>query len=209
MNIILIGAPLSGKGTQAEIITKEFGLTHISTGEILREEMKSQTPLGFKVKKYMDQAMLVPDKIIIEVLKDKLSSNNYENGILLDGFPRTLNQAKELAKIIKIDKVFYLKTNLEHLKKRVAGRFVCASCNKTNTILDENLVPCKYCGGQLVKRQDDTLEKVEYRYNEFIESTYPVVEYYKKQNLLIEISGENSVKEIFESIKKVLLSWSI
>lgn len=205
MNIILIGAPLSGKGTQAEIITQEFGLTHISTGEILREEMGKSSPLGLEVKQYMELGQLVPDKIIIEVLKEKLSSLNTANGILLDGFPRTLNQAKKLTKIIKIDKVFYLKANLEQLKPRIAGRFVCASCNKTNTILDENLVPCKFCGGQLIKRQDDTLEKFEFRFNEFLQSTYPVVDYYKKQNLLIEISASGSVEEISQNIKKVLL----
>lgn len=205
MNIILIGAPLSGKGTQAEIIAKEFELNHISTGEILREEMVNSSPLGLEVKQYMEHGKLVPDETIIEVLKEKLSGLNSHNGILLDGFPRTLNQAKKLAKIIKIDKVFYLNANLEQLKQRIAGRFVCASCNKTNTILDENLVPCKFCGGQLIKRQDDTLEKFEYRFNEFLKSTYPVVEYYKKQNLLIEISASGSVQEISHNIKKVLL----
>lgn len=205
MNIILIGAPLSGKGTQAEIIAKEFELTHISTGEILREEIGNSSPLGLEVKQYLEHGKLVPDEIIIEVLKEKLSGLNNHNGILLDGFPRTLNQAKKLAKIIKIDKVFYLNANLEQLKQRIAGRFVCASCNKTNTILDENLVPCKFCGGQLIKRQDDTLEKFEYRFNEFLKSTYPVVEYYKKQNLLIEISASGSVQEISQNIKKVLL----
>lgn len=205
MNIILIGAPLSGKGTQAEIIAKEFELNHISTGEILREEMVNSSPLGLEVKQYMEHGKLVPDETIIEVLKEKLSGLNSHNGILLDGFPRTLNQAKKLAKIIKIDKVFYLNANLEQLKQRIAGRFVCASCNKTNTILDENLVPCKFCGGQLIKRQDDTLEKFEYRFNDFLKSTYPVVEYYKKQNLLIEISASGSVQEISHNIKKVLL----
>lgn len=208
MNIILIGAPLCGKGTQAEIITKEYGLSHISTGELLREEMAKSSPLGQKVKKNMEQGNLVPDNLIIEVLKEKLSSINNPNGVLLDGFPRTLFQAEQLTKFLKIDKVFYLKASLEHLKKRVAGRFVCASCNKTNTVLDENLVPCKFCGGRLTKRQDDTLEIMENRYSQFLEVTYPVVDYYKKQNLLIEICAENSVEYIFEQIKKVL-SWLI
>lgn len=208
MNIILIGAPLCGKGTQAEIITKEYGLSHISTGELLREEMAKLSPLGQKVQKVIQQGNLVPDNLIIEVLKEKLSSINNHNGVLLDGFPRTLFQAEQLTKFFKIDKVFYLKASLEHLKKRVAGRFVCASCNKTNTVLDENLIPCKFCGGKLIKRQDDTLEIMEKRYSQFLEITLPVINYYKKQNLLIEICAENSVEYIFEQIKKVL-SWLI
>lgn len=204
MNIILIGAPLCGKGTQAEIITKEYGLSHISTGELLREEMAKLSPLGQKVQKVIQQGNLVPDNLIIEVLKEKLSSINNPNGVLLDGFPRTLFQAEQLTKFFKIDKVFYLKASLDHLKKRVAGRFVCASCNKTNTVLDEKLIPCKFCGGKLTKRQDDTIEIMEKRYSQFLEVTYPVVDYYKKQNLLIEICAENSVEYIFEQIKKVL-----
>lgn len=206
MNIILIGAPLCGKGTQAEIITKDFGFVHISMGDLLREAMNSPTPLGQQIKNYLEQAKLVPDTLTIEVLKEKLSSVSSSAGIMLDGFPRTLFQAKELDKIIKIDKVFYLKTSLEQLEKRIAGRFVCASCKKTNTVLDGKIVPCKFCGGKLIKRQDDTPEIVKSRYEEFLENTYPVIEYYKMQNLLVEICAENSVESIYKAIKKVLLS---
>lgn len=201
MNIVLIGAPLSGKGTQAERIQNDYKLVHISTGDMFREIMNQQTPLGKEVKKYMDKAMLVPDDLTIKVLQERLSRKDCLNGVLLDGFPRTLNQAQKLDKILKIDKAIYLKAELNELLERISGRFVCEVCKKTNTITDKNIVPCVYCGGNLTKRKDDTPEIVTFRFNEFMEQTYPIVEYYKKQNKLAVIEGEQGINEIYNKIQ--------
>ena len=200
MNIVLIGAPLAGKGTQATLLQQNLGLKHISTGELLREEMRKDTDLGKTVKDYMEKGNLVPDNITIEVLKERLSKSDTKNGVLLDGFPRTLYQAKQLDNIINIDKVVFINVSLENLLKRIAGRYVCSDCKKTNTI-SEKVTPCIYCGGKLTKRSDDTEETVQKRYATFVKETLPIVEYYKAQNKVIEVIGNTTVEEIYSEIE--------
>ena len=145
--------------------------------------------------------MLVPDEVTIKVLQERLSRKDCKNGVLLDGFPRTLNQAKQLDKILKIDKAIYLKAELNSILERIEGRFVCEVCKKTNTIKDKNIIPCVYCGGNLTKRKDDKPEIVISRYNEFIEQTFPIVDYYKVQNKLVTIESENGIEEIYKKIQ--------
>lgn len=200
MNIVLIGAPLAGKGTQANLLQKNFGFSHISTGDLLRKEMAKNSDLGIAIKNYMEEGNLVPDDITIEVLKETLSKNNFSNGILLDGFPRTLYQAQKLDDILNIDKVVFINVSLEDLLKRIAGRYVCSVCNKTNT-LDAEVKPCTYCGGKLIKRSDDTEETVKKRYETFVRDTLPIVDYYKKQNKVIEIIGNTTVEKIYNEIE--------
>lgn len=201
MNIVLIGAPLSGKGTQAERIQNDYNLVHISTGDMFREIMNVKNPLGKQVKQYMDKAMLVPDDLTIKVLQERLSRKDCKNGVLLDGFPRTLNQAQKLDEILNVDIAIYLKAELDSLLKRIDGRFVCEVCKKTNTIQNKVITPCVYCGGSLTKRKDDTPEIVISRYDEFIKQTFPIVEYYNKQNKLVTIQSQNGIDEIYKKIQ--------
>lgn len=206
MNLVLVGAPLSGKGTQAELIVEKFGLVHISTGDMFREIMASDSPLSNQVKSFLNKSILVPDEITLKVLKEKLSSINTTNGVLLDGFPRTLYQAQKLDEFLQIDKVIYLKAQFSGLLRRIAGRYVCENCKKINTI-NENIIPsCSHCGGKLIKRKDDTPEIVKNRFDEFMESTYPLIDYYKSQNKLFEVDSNQPINDIFKQIESCLKS---
>lgn len=203
MNLVLVGAPLSGKGTQAELISKYFGLMHISTGDLLREVQKQDTPLGNLVKKYLSKAQLVPDDVTIKVLKEKLSSVSKSKGVLLDGFPRTLYQAKQLKEFLHIDAAIYIKVELENVLTRIKHRYICSVCKKTG-IAENELIPCSSCGGQLVKRLDDTPEIVRERFKEFELFTHQVLDFYKLENKLKIIDGNKQVKQVFEDIKVLL-----
>lgn len=206
MNLVLVGAPLSGKGTQAELIVEKFGLVHISTGDMFREIMASNSPLSNQVKSFLDKSILVPDEITLKVLKEKLSSINATNGVLLDGFPRTLYQAQKLDEFLQIDKVIYLKAQFSDLLRRIAGRYICENCKKINTI-NENIIPnCINCGGKLIKRKDDTPEIVKNRFDEFMESTFPLINYYKSQSKLFEVDSNQPINDIFKQIESCLKS---
>lgn len=203
MNIVLIGAPLSGKGTQAQLISKHFGLQHISMGELFREQMSQNTPLSSLVKSYAQNAQLVPDDITIKVLKAKLSSLTASNGVLLDGFPRTLFQAKKLDGILQVDMAIYIKTDLNTVLDRLKNRYVCTSCGATNIAKNE-LIPCSSCGGKLVKRLDDTEQIVRERFKQFEFITHQVVEFYDLAKKLKRVDGNQTMQQVFESIKILL-----
>ena len=206
MNLVLVGAPLSGKGTQAELIVKKFGLVHISTGDMFREIMASDSPLSSQVKSFLDKSILVPDEITLKVLQEKLSSLDAPKGVLLDGFPRTLYQAQKLDEILQIDKVIYLKAELSDLLSRVAGRYICEKCKKINTI-NENIIPnCTNCGGKLIKRRDDTPEIVKNRFYEFMDNTYPLINFYQSQGKLFEVDSSQPINDIFRKIESCLKS---
>ncbi len=206
MNLVLVGAPLSGKGTQAELIVEKFGLVHISTGDMFREIMASDSPLSSQVKSFLEKSILVPDEITLKVLQEKLSSLDAPKGVLLDGFPRTLYQAQKLDKILQIDKVIYLKAELSDLLRRVAGRYICEKYKKINTI-NENIIPnCINCGGKLIKRKDDTPEIVKNRFNEFLENTYPLINFYSSQGKLFEVDSSQPINDIFREIESCLKS---
>ena len=205
MNIVLFGAPLSGKGTQADLIKKKYGLVHISTGDMLREIAKQNTELGFQVNKLLEEGKLIPDEIIIKVLKEKLISINSGNGIILDGFPRTLYQAEILEKVLKIDYVIYLNTAKDSIISRIAGRYNCQDCKRTFAVKeDSDDYICPDCGGKLVKRDDDNEATVIKRYDAFIEFSTPVIDFYRKNGKLIEFDGNSSIQEIFNQIQSRL-----
>ena len=205
MKIILLGAPGSGKGTQAQEIVKEYGLPHISTGDIFRYNIKNQTPLGVKVKEIIDAGHLCPDDLTIALVKDRLSKEDCENGYLLDGFPRNLTQATALDEFSAPDTVIDIDVDLSLIERRVTGRRSCIKCGGTfhiDNIGDTKI--CPLCNGELITRKDDTPETVKDRLTVYENQTKPLEEYYGKQGKLKKVNGNLSVSEVFSEIEKVL-----
>ena len=205
MKLVLLGAPGSGKGTQASLISQRYNLPAISTGDIFRENIKNKTALGVKVKEVMDSGNLCPDDLTIELVKDRLSKPDCANGYLLDGFPRNLVQAKALDEFNKPDKVLDINVDLNKIERRLIGRRSCPKCNGSFHIdfIGDTKV-CPTCGGELVIRKDDNVETVKERLSVYHNQTAPLIEYYQKQGNLIEINGDQKIEEVFSDIKKVL-----
>lgn len=199
MKIILLGAPGSGKGTQAEFISKEYKIPSISTGNIIREALKSGSELGIRAKSFMDKGDLVPDEIVIEIIKDRLAQKDCENGYILDGFPRTIPQAEALDKMnIIIDKVVDIEVTDENILNRISGRRVCEECGASYHITDRKPKKegiCDSCNGTLVQRKDDQIETVKSRLTVYHNQTEPLKEYYLKQKKLIIIDGNDKTVE--------------
>ena len=205
MKLILLGAPGSGKGTQAAYITDKYDLPHISTGDIFRENIKNRTPLGVKVKEVMDSGNLCPDDLTVELVKDRLSKPDCEKGCLLDGFPRNINQAQALDKFSAPDKVINIHVDLEKIEHRLVGRRCCLACSGSFHVdFIGDAKKCPVCGGELVIRKDDNVETVKERLAVYSEQTAPLIDYYQKQGKLITIDGDKSITEVFEEIVKVL-----
>ncbi len=204
MNLVLLGPPGAGKGTQAKVLSKDLALPHISTGDILRDAVSKDRPLGKKAKEYMMKGALVPDKLVIDIVKDRLTNDDVRGGFVLDGFPRTLEQAKMLDTTLskinkKLDVVLYFKTSLYTSIARLSGRRVCRKCGANFHI--KNIQPkkngaCDYCQGELYQRKDDTEETVRHRWSVYMDETTPLIDYYKKTGLLEEISGDLDVNEL-------------
>ena len=209
MRIILLGAPGSGKGTIASELTKNYGIVHISTGDIFRANLKDKTPLGVEAKKYMDQGALVPDSLTIAMLEDRLAQADCESGFMLDGFPRTIVQAQELDKMLSqkgvtLSAVISINISDEEIKSRVAGRRVCISCGESYNISYKPTKAegiCDTCGGEVIQRDDDKPETVLSRLKTYHEKTQPLIDYYKKQDLILAASSEVSSRIAFEEIK--------
>ena len=205
MKVILLGAPGSGKGTQAQEISKKYGFPHISTGDIFRSNIKNQTPLGIKVKAIMDAGQLCPDDITVALVKDRVSEDDCKNGYLLDGFPRDLAQAAALEGFSAPDLVIDIDVDFALIERRITGRRSCPKCNGTfhiDVIGNTNI--CPVCGAELVTRKDDNAETVKDRLAVYQKQTMPLIEYYEKQGKLIRIDGNRSVEEVFKDIEKVL-----
>lgn len=208
MNIILMGPPGAGKGTQAERLVEKFGIPHISTGDMFRKALKEGTELGLKAKSYMDQGKLVPDEVTVGIVKERLMETDCQKGFLLDGFPRTIQQADALEKILAeikkdLDAVINIKVIRDVLIERLTGRRVCKACGATYHILfnpsrDNN--KCDKCGGELYQRDDDTLATVGNRLDVYEAQTAPLIEYYKQKGLLKEVDGAQSMDEVFQDI---------
>ena len=201
--VVLIGPPASGKGTQAQTFEEKLGYRHLSTGDMFREIMKEDTELGMSVKYYMDRAMLVPDDLAVDVLESKIS-NMKDDKIMLDGYPRTIEQANKLDKKVEIDTIIHLDVSLDSIKERIRNRRICPKCKKIYNMLIENIDKCKICDEKLVKRIDDKESIVESRYKEFIKVTQPVINYYKSQNRLTKIDGEGPVEDVFNRVENIL-----
>ena len=205
MNVIFLGPPGAGKGTQAQRICDALNIPQISTGDILRRAMKEETPTGLKAKQYIEAGKLVPDDVIIDIVRDRLAMNDCQNGYILDGFPRTVPQAEALDTIAKIDVVVDLDVDDQVLINRLSGRRVCLTCGATYHVDYLNgETKCAKCGEELIQRKDDSAETVLARLNVYHEQTAPLVEYYQKAGTLKVIDGAQDMDTIFESILNVV-----
>ena len=212
MNILIMGPAGSGKCTMSDYIVKEFNIPHISTGDMLRENVKNQTPLGIQAKVLMDQGKLVPDDVVNAMVKERLLQDDCKNGFLMDGFPRTLNQAQALEEICAtigkpIDKVINLEVDFDALATRITGRRVCKNCKATYHItFNKPIVEgiCDICGSPLVQRSDDTIEQLKVRLQEHEKNTKPALEFYGAKGLVQDIDASAPMETVWASIKSAL-----
>ncbi len=205
MNIILLGAPGAGKGTQAVRISEKFGLPHISTGDIFRDNIKRGTEIGLLAKSYTDKGMLVPDEVTCKIVEGRLAAEDCKDGYLLDGFPRNTFQAEELDKFSKVDAVINIDVDLSLLQARLCGRRVCKDCGESFHVdfLDGKTV-CEKCGGELYQRKDDNEETVSNRLSVYEQQTAPLIAYYEKKGVLINVNGVGEIEEVFARICEAL-----
>lgn len=204
MNIIFLGPPGAGKGTQAQRICTALNIPQISTGDILRRAIKEQTPTGLKAKSFIDAGKLVPDEVIIDIVKDRLAQDDCQNGYILDGFPRTVPQAEALKTIAKIDSVIELAVEDEHLINRLSGRRVCLKCGATYHVSMLNGQTLCHCGEELIQREDDKPETVLNRLTVYHNQTAPLVAFYEGEGLLHRIDGAQDMDTIFNAIMETL-----
>lgn len=203
-NIILLGAPGAGKGTQAAMIAEDFKVPHISTGDILRRNMKEGTPLGLKAKAFVESGGLVPDEVVIGLVEDRLSQEDCKNGYILDGFPRTIAQAEALDKVARIDLAINIDVPFETIIDRLGGRRVCVCGETYHVSMLNGETTCKRCGKELFIRDDDKPETVKNRLKVYSDQTQPLIDYYRSQNKVVDIKANGTKEEIFADIKKVL-----
>ena len=213
MDLILLGLPGAGKGTQAERIVKEFNIPHISTGDMFRAALKNETPLGLEAKKYMDAGELVPDEVTNNIVKERLQEDDVKDGFLLDGYPRTLNQSEALKANLQeigrdLDAVIYLNVPKEVLVERLAGRYICSECGATyhklnNPTKGEGV--CDTCGStEFYQREDDKPETVEKRIQVNEEQTQKLVKFYQDEDVLVEFDGNRDHEKVFAEIQELL-----
>lgn len=199
INIIMLGAPGAGKGTQAEVISAKLGIPAVSTGDIIRAALKSGSELGQEMKKYMDEGQLVPDQIVIDLLRERIAKDDCQNGFILDGFPRTIPQAEALdGSGVEITKVIDIEVDDQVIIARLSGRRVCADCGATYHVTDKKSEVegvCDKCGGALIQRTDDSSETIAKRLSVYHEQTEPLKSYYEKQGKLVVVCGQSSVEE--------------
>ena len=206
MNIILLGAPGAGKGTQATKISERYHLPHISTGDIFRANIKNQTEIGMLAKSYIDKSELVPDEVTCAIVKDRLTWEDCKNGCLLDGFPRNTFQAEELDKFAKIDAVVNINIDFSLLMDRLCGRRVCKECGESFHVSTLNgKTTCSRCGGELYQRKDDNPETVKSRLDVYNAQTAPLIDYYTKKGIILNFTGtEAPASVLFEEVAAVL-----
>jgi len=212
LNLLIMGPPGAGKGTQAEVLVKELNIVHISTGDMFREAIKQGTEMGKKAKEFMDQGALVPDEVVIGMVKERLSQSDTKGGFLLDGFPRTVEQAGALDKTlsslnIKLDGVVNIVVPLDKLMARLTGRRVCKGCGASYHVIfnpPKSEGKCNTCSGELYQRTDDNEESVGTRLKAYQDKTQPLIDYYKGKGLLIDINGDQEIKKVLDEIVKAL-----
>ncbi len=205
MRIVLLGAPGSGKGTMAQKLTTQLSIPQISTGDIFRQNLKEETPLGLQIKDIMAKGMLVPDEITIEIVKDRLAKPDCANGYILDGFPRSIVQAEALDGFQTIDCAINLEVDNEAIVKRLSGRRFCPDCNGTfhvSTLADEHICPA--CKGNLIVREDDKEHTVRNRLDVYAKTTLPLVDYYANQGKLVTVDGNGSIDVVYDRILSAL-----
>lgn len=214
MRIVLLGPPGAGKGTQSIVLSREYKIPHISTGDILRESVKAGLPLGLKAKSYMDKGELVPDEVVTGIVIERLKKPDAAGGYILDGFPRTLKQAQDLDSALQnsgpgIDMVVYFATTEKTAIERLSGRRVCRSCGFNYHV--KNIPPrtagkCDKCGGELFQRPDDGEGTVKNRLKVYEAQTAPLIDYYAKKNMLKRVSGDLGVEELFKVLSKEFMA---
>jgi adenylate kinase len=212
MNILIMGAAGSGKGTMAQLIIQKYAIPHISTGNMFRSHMYANTPLGLEARKYIDEGRLVPDEVTIQMIQERLLEQDCLKGYLLDGYPRTLPQAVAFEDIAKhmnrpVQAVINLKVQLDDLSDRVTGRRVCEKCG---AIFHVKQQPpklegiCDMCGGELIHRSDDTVHQLGVRLSEHVTLTQPVLDFYAKKGLVFDINASRPINEVFKDIELIL-----
>ncbi|MGQ9607898.1 MAG: adenylate kinase [bacterium] len=212
MRIVLLGGPGVGKGTQAQKLSAEYKIAHISTGDILRQAIKDGTEMGLMAKTYMDRGALVPDDVVIGIIKDRLAQSDAKSGFILDGFPRTVPQAQALDELtlnmdMPLDAVINIKADAEVIVQRLSGRRTCKDCQTIYHVLysppkKEGI--CDRCGGQLYQRDDDKEETIRKRLDVYEKQTSPLLEYYHNSSKLMEVPGDVPIDEVYENIIKTL-----
>ncbi|WP_459842316.1 adenylate kinase [Halanaerocella petrolearia] len=207
MRLVLLGPPGAGKGTQAARMEAAYGLPHVATGDIFRQAIKEETELGKKAKEYIDQGKLVPDKIVVGIVEERLSEDDCQEGFILDGFPRTIEQAEALADLVDLDTVLNIKVGDEEVVNRLSGRRVCKECGATfhleyNQPQKKGL--CDECGADLYQRDDDKPETIKERLKVYYDQTAPLINYYKDRNLLQSVNGEQNLDQVFADISQIL-----
>ena len=212
MKIVMLGAPGAGKGTQAKMIAAKYQIPHISTGDIFRANIKNGTELGKKAKSYMDQGLLVPDELTVDLVIDRLAQDDCKNGYILDGFPRTIPQAEALDAALaklgeKMDYAIDVDVPDENIVSRMSGRRACTGCGATYHIVynpSKKGECCEVCGEKLILRDDDKPETVQKRLNVYHEQTQPLIDYYTKQSILRTVDGTQDMNDVFAEIAKIL-----
>ena len=206
MNIVLLGAPGAGKGTVAQELVADFGVAHISTGDLLRAAVKAQSELGIQAKKYMDAGELVPDQLVIDLVKERLAADDAQKGFILDGFPRNTVQAvtldTELSALERgLDCALLVDVEADVIIKRLSSRRTCRECGYTGTAAD---AVCPKCGGEMYQRDDDKPETIKNRLDVYEKNTSPLVEYYRGQGILKVVNGDNTVEAVYADVKEAL-----
>ena len=206
----MLGAPGAGKGTQAKKISKKFDIPHVSTGDILRKEIKNETELGREAKSFVESGKLVTDELVIEIIKSFIQGDSAENGFLMDGFPRNLAQAKKFAEMLEeigtgLDHVINIAVDSSEIIGRIGMRRTCRKCKKITSVAESNNgTACPECGGELFIRKDDEEEVIAHRLEVYEKETRPLIEYYSKSGVLIDIDGLGTEREVTERILKNL-----
>ncbi|HWP29994.1 MAG TPA: adenylate kinase [Chloroflexota bacterium] len=212
MDIVFMGPPGAGKGTQAKALAAELGIAHIATGDLFREAARRDTPLGREARAYMERGELVPDALTVAMLLERLAEPDAARGALLDGFPRTLAQAEQLDAALaaqgrRVDKAVYLVVPRETLLRRLSGRWLCERCQAVyHEVYHPPATPgrCDQCGGQLYQRPDDRRETAERRLDVYLEQTVPVIEYYRRKGLLVEVNGDQTIEAVQHALRQAL-----
>lgn len=212
MKIVMLGAPGAGKGTQAKMIADKYQIPHISTGDIFRANISNGTELGKKAKTYMDQGLLVPDELVVDLVVDRVQQDDCKKGYILDGFPRTIPQAEALTEALKklgekVDFAINVEVPDENIVKRMSGRRACVSCGSTyHIVYNPTKVEgvCDKCGNELILREDDKPETVKKRLDVYHEQTQPLIEYYTNEGVLVEVDGTKDMKDVFSASVDIL-----